>query len=118
MVCNRERLKRNRKDFDTRTGSNRRFRFVSANRNLIIRRVRRSIRPRLFDVLRLLGQNKTASEIADELHIAVGTVRTHFSWMQSSLGVSNMAELRRVAILWESGEMAIISGIPRRLRKS
>jgi len=51
---------------------------------------------RELEVFRLLGQGRTTSEIADELHLNLKTVQAYCAVRKNSL-----AELLRAAIRWE-----------------
>jgi DNA-binding NarL/FixJ family response regulator len=53
---------------------------------------------REFEVLRLLAQGRSPTEIARELHLSVKTVSTHKSRIQEKLGLSGTAELVRYAL--------------------
>lgn len=45
------------------------------------------------EVVRLVAQGRTGPEIADELHIARDTVRTHVSNAMTKMGARSRAEL-------------------------
>lgn len=53
---------------------------------------------REFEVLRLLAQGLTPTEIGKRLHLSVKTVSTHKSRAQGKLGVAGTAELVRYAL--------------------
>jgi DNA-binding NarL/FixJ family response regulator len=53
---------------------------------------------REFEVLRLLAQGLTPTEIGKRLHLSVKTVSTHKSRAQDKLGVAGTAELVRYAL--------------------
>lgn len=53
---------------------------------------------REFEVFRLLAEGKTVNEIADILNLSPKTVGTHHTTIKQKLGVSNSAELARLAI--------------------
>lgn len=53
---------------------------------------------REFEVLRLLAQGLTPTEIGERLHLSVKTVSTHKSRAQDKLGVAGTAELVRYAL--------------------
>ena len=59
---------------------------------------RYSITKRETDVLRLLVEEFTTQEIADQLGIAFTTVETHRKNLSTKLGVKNVAGLVRIAI--------------------
>jgi two-component system response regulator DesR len=48
-------------------------------------------------VLRLAGDGRSSAEIADELHLAEGTVRNYLSEVISKLGAKNRVEATRLA---------------------
>jgi DNA-binding NarL/FixJ family response regulator len=50
------------------------------------------------DVLRLILNERTTQEIADELFISVNTVETHRNHLMQKLGARNLAGLVRIAI--------------------
>lgn len=70
---------------------------------------RRSSRPlplltdRELDVIRLVARGRTNAEISAELHIALGTVKTHLSSIQQRLDARNRVEV--AARAWEAGLM-------------
>jgi DNA-binding NarL/FixJ family response regulator len=53
---------------------------------------------REFEILRLLAQGLTPTEIGERLHLSVKTVSTHKSRAQDKLGVAGTAELVRYAL--------------------
>ncbi|MDP9793605.1 DNA-binding NarL/FixJ family response regulator [Catenuloplanes nepalensis] len=55
--------------------------------------------PRELDVVRLTAQGRTNAEIAAELFISIGTVKTHLSSVQAKLGARNRVEI--AAWAWE-----------------
>ncbi len=55
------------------------------------------------EVLRSAARGRSNAEIADELFISLGTVKTHLSSLQSKVGVRNRVEL--AAFAWQSGRM-------------
>lgn len=56
---------------------------------------------RELDVARLVARGRTNAEIAGELFISLGTVKSHLGSIQSRLGARNRVEI--AARLWESG---------------
>jgi DNA-binding NarL/FixJ family response regulator len=57
-----------------------------------------SLTHREWDVLAFLTAGKTNREIAAELHISVGTVKSHLSAIYTKLGVSNRTEAALVGV--------------------
>lgn len=55
--------------------------------------------PRELDVVRLAARGSTNAEIATELFISVGTVKTHLGSVQTKLGARNRVEI--AAWAWE-----------------
>lgn len=53
---------------------------------------------REFEIFRLLAEGKTVNEIADILSLSPKTVGTHHTSIKQKLGVSNSAEIARLAI--------------------
>jgi DNA-binding NarL/FixJ family response regulator len=53
------------------------------------------------DLVRLVARGLTNAEIADELTISVGTVKTHLGNVQTKLSARNRVEI--AAWAWESG---------------
>jgi DNA-binding NarL/FixJ family response regulator len=59
-----------------------------------------SLSPRELDVVRLIARGRTNAEIAAELFISVGTVKTHLASVQTKLSARNRVEI--AAWAWES----------------
>jgi DNA-binding NarL/FixJ family response regulator len=55
------------------------------------------------EVLRAAARGRSNGEIADELFISLGTVKSHLSNLQDKVGARNRVEL--AAFAWESGRM-------------
>lgn len=55
---------------------------------------------RQLEIFRLMGEGRTAQQIAGHLHISVHTVETHRENIKRKLNVNTMAELIRRAVLW------------------
>ncbi|AEV86033.1 LuxR family transcriptional regulator [Actinoplanes sp. SE50] len=55
--------------------------------------------PRELEVVRLIARGRTNAEIATELFISVGTVKTHLGSVQSKIGLRNRVEV--AAWAWE-----------------
>jgi DNA-binding NarL/FixJ family response regulator len=53
---------------------------------------------REFEVLRMIASGKTASQIAEELHLSVTTVSTYRARILEKMSMTNNAELMRYAI--------------------
>jgi DNA-binding NarL/FixJ family response regulator len=53
---------------------------------------------REFEVLRMIASGKTASQIAEELHLSVTTVSTYRARILEKMGMTNNAELMRYAM--------------------
>ena len=59
--------------------------------------------PREEEVLRAAARGRSNGEIAEELHISLGTVKSHLSSLQTKIDARNRVELSAYA--WESGLM-------------
>ncbi|MGM1065123.1 response regulator [Saccharothrix sp. Mg75] len=57
--------------------------------------------PRELDVVLLVARGRTNAEVADALHVTVGTVKTHLAAVQAKLGARNRVEI--AAWAWEAG---------------
>jgi two-component system invasion response regulator UvrY len=53
---------------------------------------------REFEVLRMIASGKTASQIAEELHLSVTTVSTYRARILEKMGMTNNAEIMRYAM--------------------
>jgi DNA-binding NarL/FixJ family response regulator len=58
---------------------------------------------RELELARLVARGRTNAEVADELFITAGTVKTHLANIQRKLGARNRVEV--AAWMWESGHM-------------
>lgn len=58
---------------------------------------------RELEVARLVAQGLTNAEIGTELHLALGTVKSHLSNIQTRLGARNRVEI--AASIWRAGLM-------------
>jgi DNA-binding NarL/FixJ family response regulator len=56
---------------------------------------------RELEVFELLGQGRSTSQIAEQLHISLKTVQAYCVRAKEKLGLTTAAELLREAILWE-----------------
>lgn len=56
------------------------------------------------EVLEATARGRSNAEIASELHMSLGTVKTHLSSLQAKVGARNRVEL--AAFAWQSGRMA------------
>jgi DNA-binding NarL/FixJ family response regulator len=56
---------------------------------------------RELEVFQLLGQGKSTSQIAEQLHISLKTVQAYCVRAKEKLGLTTATELLREAILWE-----------------
>jgi DNA-binding NarL/FixJ family response regulator len=56
---------------------------------------------RELEIFRLLGQGRTTSQIADDLHLSLKTVHAYCARAQEKFGVNSLGELLRAAIRWE-----------------
>jgi DNA-binding NarL/FixJ family response regulator len=55
---------------------------------------------RELEVFQLLGQGRSTSEIADQLHLSLKTVQAYCVHAKEKLGLTTASELLREAILW------------------
>jgi DNA-binding NarL/FixJ family response regulator len=56
---------------------------------------------RELEVFRLLGQGRSTSQIAEDLHLSLKTVQAYCARAKEKFGVYSLGELLRVAIRWE-----------------
>jgi DNA-binding NarL/FixJ family response regulator len=56
---------------------------------------------RELEVFQLLGQGRSTSQIADQLHLSLKTVQAYCVRAKEKLGLTTATELLREAILWE-----------------
>ena len=56
---------------------------------------------RELEIFRLLGQGRTTSQIAEDLHLSLKTVQAYCARAKEKFGVSSLTELLRAAIRWE-----------------
>ncbi len=56
---------------------------------------------RELEIFRLLGEGRTTSQIAGDLHLSLKTVQAYCSRAKEKFGVDSFAELTRLAIRWE-----------------
>jgi len=60
------------------------------------------------EVLRLLGDGKTTSEIATKLKISMKTVQAYNGRLKQKLDAANFNRLVRIAVLWRAGVAEIV----------
>ena len=58
---------------------------------------------RQLEIFRLIGDGKSAAQIAKRLHISVHTVETHRENIKRKLNITTGSDLTRRAVLWHSG---------------
>jgi Response regulator containing a CheY-like receiver domain and an HTH DNA-binding domain len=63
-----------------------------------MRGFRMKLSDREFEVVRMIASGKTASQIAEELHLSVTTVSTYRARILEKMGLANNAELMRYAL--------------------
>jgi DNA-binding NarL/FixJ family response regulator len=56
---------------------------------------------RELEIFRLLGQGRTTSQIAGDLHLSLKTVQAYCARAKEKLGVTSLTELLRAAIQWD-----------------
>src|SRR5438270_148711 len=56
---------------------------------------------RELEIFRLLGQGRTTSQIAEDLHLSLKTVQAYCARAKEKFGVTSLTELLRAAIRWE-----------------
>jgi len=56
---------------------------------------------RELEIFRLLGQGRTTSQIAGDLHLSLKTVQAYCARAKEKFGVNSLGELIRAAIRWE-----------------
>jgi len=56
---------------------------------------------RELEIFRLLGQGRTTSQIADDLHLSLKTVQAYCARAKEKFEVNSLGELLRAAIRWE-----------------
>jgi DNA-binding NarL/FixJ family response regulator len=56
---------------------------------------------RELEIFRLLGQGRTTSQIAEDLHLSLKTVQAYCAREKEKFGVNSLSELLRAAIRWE-----------------
>ena len=60
------------------------------------------------EVLRLLGDGKTTSEIAAKLKISLKTAQDYCTRLKKKLDAANFSQLLRIAVLWRGGVAEIV----------
>ena len=71
---------------------------------------RATLSQRETEVLRLLGDGKTTSEIAAKLEISLKTVQEYCNRLKQKLRAANRNQLIRIAVLWRAGVAEIVVG--------
>jgi len=56
---------------------------------------------RELEIFRLLGQGRTTSQIAEDLHLSLKTVQAYCARAKEKFGVTSLTELLRAAIQWD-----------------
>jgi len=56
---------------------------------------------RELEIFRLLGQGRTTSQIAEDLHLSLKTVQAYCARAKEKFGVDSLGKLIRLAIRWE-----------------
>jgi DNA-binding NarL/FixJ family response regulator len=56
---------------------------------------------RELEIFRLLGQGRTTSQIAEDLHLSLKTVQAYCARAKEKFGIDSLGELLRAAIRWE-----------------
>jgi len=56
------------------------------------------------EVIRLLGQGRTTSEIATQLRLSRKTVQAYVGHLKTKLEAANINQLIRIAVLWRPQE--------------
>jgi DNA-binding NarL/FixJ family response regulator len=56
---------------------------------------------RELEIFRLLGQGRTTSQIANDLHLSLKTVQAYCARAKEKFGMNSLGELLRAAIRWE-----------------
>ena len=74
-------------------------RFTSAGEPVLRSPVER-LSNRELEIFRLLGQGRTTSQIAEDLHLSLKTVQAYCARAKEKFGVTSLTELLRAAIQW------------------
>jgi DNA-binding CsgD family transcriptional regulator len=69
---------------------------------------RATLSRRETEVLQLLGDGKTTSEIAAKLKISMKTVQAYCGRLKQKLDAANFNRLVRIAVLWRAGVAEIV----------
>jgi DNA-binding CsgD family transcriptional regulator len=64
---------------------------------------RATLSRRETEILRLLGDGKTTSEIAAKLKVSMKTVQEYCARLKQKMGAANIHQLARIAVLWRAG---------------
>lgn len=76
------------------------MRFTSASEPVAMSPVER-LSNRELEIFRLLGQGRTTSQIAEDLHLSLKTVQAYCARAKEKFGVTSLTELLRAAIQWD-----------------
>jgi DNA-binding CsgD family transcriptional regulator len=60
------------------------------------------------EVMRLLGDGKTTSEIAAKLKVSIKTIQEYCARLKQKMGAANIRQLVRIAVLWRAGGAEIV----------
>jgi DNA-binding CsgD family transcriptional regulator len=69
---------------------------------------RATLSRRETEVLRLLGDGKTTSEIAAKLKLSLKTVNEYCARLKQKLDAAKFNRLLRIAVLWRAGVAEIV----------
>jgi DNA-binding CsgD family transcriptional regulator len=64
-----------------------------------------SLSDRELEILQLVGQGRGTRQIADELHISIKTVESHYAKIKEKLNLKNANELIQYAVKWYHSEV-------------
>jgi DNA-binding NarL/FixJ family response regulator len=61
-----------------------------------------SLTDRQLEIFRMIGQGRSAAQIAQSLFLSVHTIESHRDNIKRKLSVSSLSELTRMAVLWSN----------------